>query len=579
MQIFTNSLSQFSSRLLTQNDSMVSKSVQRLSSGLRVNSATDDAAGLAISERMQSNVRGDRQALRNTNDAISMLQTAEGALSEVNNMLQRIRELGVQANNSTNTKTDREALQAEAKQLMDEVERIGQTTSFNGNKLFVLPDGASSGGATSDENVKAVLKGLSTGWLENSEKMIQQRYGLVADGVPFAIKFIEPGTPGGTAAYVSGSYPVQPANAVGSNLEMYIDMADFSPANLPNGGSAPFYNDRIIAHEMVHAVMARTTNFYNLSLWFKEGAAEFIHGADERVKSDLGFALNTNVNQADPAFIAQVQTFLDNNLTSLNTVATSADYSVSYLAARYLHNELKNNGASGGMQDFLTYLSADKSRVVNDAMMHYLGKTEAQFMIDFKAAGATLSSYGVDLNNADTGGIGNADADGGAVKNAEDVVDHVGSKSGEDVLSGFVETWQYSPLETQNKTNYRMQVGAGADAGLTVGIGEISNSSMGFADIDLVNNPNSAIAAADRALENIISQRASIGAAMTRLDSVVAGLQTSAENTAAARSRITDADFAVESASLSRGKILQQAATSMLMQSNQSPQMVLSLLR
>ena len=121
MQIFTNSLSQFSSRLLTQNDSMVSKSVQRLSSGLRVNSATDDAAGLAISERMQSNVRGDRQALRNTNDAISMLQTAEGALSEVNNMLQRIRELGVQANNSTNTKTDREALQAEAKQLMDEM--------------------------------------------------------------------------------------------------------------------------------------------------------------------------------------------------------------------------------------------------------------------------------------------------------------------------------------------------------------------------------------------------------------------------------------------------------------------------
>ena len=98
-------------------------------------------------------------------------------------------------------------------------------------------------------------------------------------------------------------------------------------------------------------------------------------------------------------------------------------------------------------------------------------------------------------------------------------------------------------------------------------------------DIDLVNNPNSSIAAADRALQNIISQRTSIGAAMTRLDSVVAGLQTSAENTAAARSRITDADFAVESAALSRGKILQQAATSMLMQSNQSPQMVLSLLR
>jgi len=164
---------------------------------------------------------------------------------------------------------------------------------------------------------------------------------------------------------------------------------------------------------MVHAVMARITNFYNLSLWFKEGTAEFIQGAHERVKSDLGFALNANVNQSDPAVIAQVQTFLNNNLTSLNTVATSADYSVSYLAARYLHHELKNNGAAGGIKDFLTYLSADKSRVVNDAMVHYLGKTEAQFMTDFKAAGANLSSYGIDLNNADTGGIGNADADGG----------------------------------------------------------------------------------------------------------------------------------------------------------------------
>ena len=130
-------------------------SMQRLSSGLRVNSAKDDAAGLAIAERMNTQVRGLGVAARNANDGISLAQTAEGALGKVGDMLQRMRELAVQASNATNSKSDREALQAEVKQLTDEIDRVAKQTSFNGQKIL---DGSFAGalfqvGANSGENI------------------------------------------------------------------------------------------------------------------------------------------------------------------------------------------------------------------------------------------------------------------------------------------------------------------------------------------------------------------------------------------------------------------------------------------
>ena len=116
--------------------SSLATSMQRLSSGLRVNSAKDDAAGLAIAERMNTQVRGLTVASRNANDGISLAQTAEGALGKVGDMLQRMRELAVQAGNATNSTSDREALNAELVQLRDEVDRVAKTTSFNGKKVL-----------------------------------------------------------------------------------------------------------------------------------------------------------------------------------------------------------------------------------------------------------------------------------------------------------------------------------------------------------------------------------------------------------------------------------------------------------
>ena len=134
--INTNTASLNSQRNLNTSQSSLTTSLQRLSSGLRINSAKDDAAGLAISERMTSQIRGNDQAARNANDGISLAQTAEGDLAQIGNNLQRIRELAVQSSNASNSASDRAALNNEATALIAEIDRVASTSSFNGNKLL-----------------------------------------------------------------------------------------------------------------------------------------------------------------------------------------------------------------------------------------------------------------------------------------------------------------------------------------------------------------------------------------------------------------------------------------------------------
>ena len=170
MTINTNVVSINSQRNLGLSGGSLATSMQRLSSGLRVNSAKDDAAGLAIAERMNSQSRGLAVAARNANDGISLAQTAEGALGKVGDMLQRMRELAVQSSNATNSASDREALQAEVSQLRSEIDRLAKTSSFNGTKIL---DGSFGGavfqvGSNAGDNItvggvaNATVKGLGT---------------------------------------------------------------------------------------------------------------------------------------------------------------------------------------------------------------------------------------------------------------------------------------------------------------------------------------------------------------------------------------------------------------------------------
>lgn len=545
----------------------LSTTIQRLSSGLRINSAKDDAAGLAISDRMTTKVRGLSQAARNLNDGISMLQVAEGALGGIAANLQRARELSVQAANGSLSRADRTMLQQEVSQLMAEIDRVGTQTQFNGMSVF----NTSTSSVVGDANQLAVLHALQGGWLENAEKLVTAGYGLTADNVSLSIELptFTDGA-GGTAARVVSS--VGPSPSKGSNLRLQIDMSDFTPPNLPDGGTAPFYSDRIIAHEMAHAVMARTMNWADLQnhVWFIEGAAEFIHGADERVAADLGAS-------SAAALVTAVTDGWD---------PTSADYSGSYAAVRYLHSQIKAAGGTG-IRDIMSYMNANQNATLDQAFNNAVASqggvvsgytSAAAFLADFATNGAAFIN-GMNLANADTGAIGGLDADGGPIKTATGVVPNGGTLSGTDVLAGFSEQFETIAVGTGQRTQLAMQAGADANQTLDVTVGVANATALGVLNTDVINNATLAIMQIDRALDYVSSERTKLGAQMNRMEASIGNLAVTKENLEGSRSRVLDADFAVETASLARQQVLQQAATAILAQTNVSGREVLALLR
>ena len=572
LSINTNVVSLNVQRQLHGSQATLATSMQRLSTGMRINSAKDDAAGLAISERFTTQIRGNMQAARNANDGISMLQTAEGNLTNITNNLQRIRELAVQAANGTNSASDRQAIQAEVSQLAFEVDRVGNGAKFNGTSIF----GQSQASAVGDANQLAVLAGLQTaGWLANSEDIISSLFGLTGDGAAINIELTSfTDGAGGTAARVSS---VVGATGFGTNLKMQIDMADFTPPNLPNGGTAPLYNDRIILHEMVHAVMARTVNYGSIAAtsnqWFLEGTAEFIHGADERVAASI--AANGGGAGGASAVAAALVT---------GAQTTSDNYSAAYSAVRYLHDKIKTAGGNG-IKDVLVYMNQNPTATLDQAFANAtkgLYADAATFVTEFKSVGKGNVFIGTfNLGNTDTGAIGGLDVDGGAIKTATSIVPDVATRSGTDVLTGFVETFESIAIPSSaSNTQLSFQVGANVGDTLSASMGAMNLGAMNLtSSLDVVNNASQVIGATDRALEYVSSQRAVIGAQMSRFESAISTLQGTTENLTASRSRIQDADFAVETAALSRAQIMQQAGTAMVAQANQLPQTVLALLR
>jgi flagellin len=573
LSINTNIASLNAQRNLNASRNTLGTALQRLSSGLRINSAADDAAGMAISERFGTQIRGLNQAVRNANDGVSMLQTAEGALETVTASLQRIRELAVQAANATNSTADREALQLEVTQLAQEVDRVGKTTTFNGEQVF----GQSSASVLGDSDQLAVMDGLQSGWLSNAEDLIRQYYGIQADGNPIKIQLTGwSDGPANTLAFVSGSVP---ASGTANNITLQIDMKDFVPPNPPNGGNAPFYDDRILTHELTHAVMYATMNvgsmFTNNQQFFLEGTAELMHGADERLYSDI----QTNGGGAGGI------TAIMNKVAAWGTGwdGSSESYSAAYAGMRWLDQQIKAAGGSG-IKDITTYLAADSTRTLDQALQNASSGAftgVADFKTKFQAAGAAyiagLVSSG-SLTDADTGAIGGANASGGQVRTAASVVSDIANRSGEDQLEGFTETWETVAKRSFVTAAKSLQIGANVGDTLDINSFAMNGAALDIMDADLVNNPNAVIRKMDRALDYINARRADIGAQLGRLDSSVASLTGSSEALTASRSRIQDTDYAQETANLTRAQILQQAGMAIVAQANTMPQVVLKLL-
>jgi len=522
----------------------LARSIQRLSSGIRINSAADDAAGLAISERMTAGVRGMNQARRNISDAGSLLQVADGAMAQVSDNLQRLRELAVQAGNAGYGTSDRESLQQEARQILAQISKVAGQTAFNGEAVF-SQDTTSIGG---DARKRGVIDALKTGWLTQAENLVRQYYGIEADGANITINLEGGDGPSNVLASVSGTFGG--ASGMFNNISLNLDMDDF--------GSADAQLDRIIAHEMAHAVMSRSTGIVSHPQWFVEGTAELIQGADSRLRG----AIMGGGSQA-----------------VVDTLSSGFSYESAYLGARYLHAKLNEMGVEGGMKGIMVYLARNEPATLSAALNAVTGGVYADvgaFEADFSANGAAFADN-MDLTNADTGAIGGFDADEGPVRNGAAVVPDGGERDPDDPLAGFTEIFPELGGYTASR-QVRVQLGAGSGDYITVDFSAMNAAALGLADLSLEKSAV-AIMHIDQALAFVSKQRTVVGASSSRLDAAATNLAIGAENLSAARARILDTDYAVETGALTRSQILQQAATAMIAQANSQPNQVLQLLR
>jgi flagellin len=543
-------------RQTSQNDRHLATSLERLSSGLRVNRAADDAAGLSISESLRAQVRGSQQAARNVQDALSLAHVAEAGLSTMHTMLQRARELAVQAANGTYTVGDRQAMQDEVAQLLAEIDRTAETTTFNGIQVL-------TGSSFTDAERQAVLDALQQQILKDAWDAVATRYGIggVAPANGLTIVLDEIDGAGGVAAFVSAA-----GGGPAPTLELHVDMADFVGGG--GLGTGPFFNDRIIAHELVHAIMFDETNWMGLPTWFMEGSAEFVHGADDRVSADLAsMGGNTLANRQA----------LVNMVSPGAWGGTSRDYSAGYVATKYLDDRLRANGHAAGLRDAMTMLASTPGADIDDVAGMAGYANQAAFLADFQASGAAWmggwSAGQMNLGDADTGSIAGSGY-GGASLNAAAVIANGPTATPAD-WTPWTEAW---PTAAGQPAQLTMQVGANMDQILTVDTVSATTGSLGVGAIDLVASAGVAITAIDGAISRVATYRGTFGAQANRLEHTLNNLAIGAENQAAAESRIRDADVAAETAELTRRQILATSSTATLRASNVRPQLILSLL-
>ena len=475
--INTNVQSLNAQRNLGVSQNSLATSMQRLSSGLRINSAKDDAAGLAISERMTTQIRGLNVAVRNANDGISLAQTAEGAMASVTNNLQRMRELAVQSANATNSSSDRAALQAEVSQLSAEIDRVATQTDFNGTKLL---DGSFS--------AQAFQVGANAGQTITIDSIASARTSTLGkfNGVNVANNAVA--TPSNTPAAMTVTF-------TGGSL------GTVNLGNVANDAKA-------IANALNASGIAGMSASADPAV--ATGTQAALSGAE--ASEALSFTLNgTNIS-----------------FTSGTTQSGAQDALLAAVNAQSANTGVVATNTGSGIK--LT--AADGRNIVAGALTGATTWTAAELGLGGAVLGATTAGT-VDINYQSPSG------------------------------------------------NAATAVTVAVAGGFTTGSQSIASTGTAISVIDISTaaGANTALTAIDAALTQINSSRAELGAIQNRFSSTIDNLMTNSENLSASRSRIMDADFAQETANLSRAQILQQAGTAMVAQANQLPQNVLKLLQ
>jgi flagellin len=508
--INTNTLSLNAQRNLATSGNQLATALQRLSSGLRINSAKDDAAGLAISNRFTTQINGLNVASRNANDGISLAQTAESALGELTNNLQRIRELAVQAANASNSSSDRAALDQEVQQRLAEVDRIATQTAFNGQKVL---DGT-FGNATFQVGAN-VGETISVG-LSTSVRTVS--IGKTADYI-------------GTTAYSSASNVGQQGGSAGT-------------AALAAG-------DLTIALGNGQAVAV--------------GASANYVGGHAQQGSTSAYAKASAINAAGVSGLtAMADTTLQVDFDTITGGAGTDTYSLTINGqAIYTTSAATIDGTS-----WATAVNANSSA------------TGVTATFDSAAGRVTLQAVdGRDIRVQQALG---------ATAGANEGLNNTGQGTNNTVNAALAfNTAAGANIDVLAKGSIRMTAAEAiviggntpANAGMTAGSLALGASALNSASVTTVANANTAITRVDAALSAVSSLRSTFGAVQNRFESTIANLTAVSENLSASRSRIMDADFASETANLTRAQILQQAGTAILAQANSVPQNVLSLLR
>ena len=562
--INTNIASLNAQRNLNTSQSSLATSLQRLSSGLRINSAKDDAAGLAISQRMTAQIRGLDQANRNANDGVSLAQTAEAALSSSGDILLRIRELAIQAGNGTNTASDRAALNSEVQSLTQELQRIATTTEFNGRKVI---DGSFASlnfqvGANANQTISIISGNFQTNAYGNN------RIGALAAYNNGGVGDLTVGTKGSVLAS---------STAYGDALLLTGNQGDSSSIN----GST------------VSGAFTISTSSGSYDAFYRKGAsAEEIAASVNRLDSGVkataltevvfGDSGGTGTGPATGVNFAQNTSYTFRISTDTSTAAGSAPSSFTTISFK-----------TGGSDSSSAVNSSDQLNAAAQAFNDAAGKTgfTAQVLQTdngdwaIKLSNQAGKDLRIDNASALTVAVSDISVLDGDSKNTKSQLGAtaLSTDAGTSWSGGsgywftgrvvFDSTKAFSIITKVNDV-----FGGGSSAGVSGTYGSQMQTADTL-DVSTYDSSQRTLATVDSALAAITDQRARYGAIQARFESTIANLSAASENLSASRSRIQDTDFAKETTNLARSQILQQAGMAMLAQANQLSQNVLSLLK
>ena len=584
MVINSNIMSLNSQRNLMISQGDQAQAMERLSSGLRINSAGDDAAGLAISERFTSQIRGLNQAIRNANDGISLIQTAEGALDETTNILQRMRELSIQSANGTYDDGNRATLNAEVQQLIEEIDRISETTKFNGLQILdgTLGQVDLQAGADANETIALEIGSMDSKTLGGVSGDLVGEEVTAATNLRAAVN--------NTGATITiNDQAITTVDAAAS----VQDTLDSINADLDGFGAEASTIVEWTALDAGDGVLLAGTDTLTIAITDNNGNAvetlvltdtDSIDELVDKINEGSGYvsaSLDDNnklqLVGEDIATITVTGNTAQAASASGNSAAAAAvatNYSVVFEDTSSDGRGVKIEATGTAAADVSSGLGID----LNDDNGNLLSaniNTAAAALTDLNEGDLIIN--GVEIGAID-GGTSQADSVSNTVEAINKLSDETGvvayaSGSGLALRSSNQEEISIEYADTATDANVLALTGL-QERNTLDGAGSVASI-----DISTVAGAQRAIGVIDTALDTITSTRGDLGAINNRLDFTINNLSNVSENASASRSRIEDADFAAESAALSRAQVLQQAGTAMLAQANAAPQQVLSLLQ